>query len=157
LEKTKTIFTTQTLYNAMSKDNNHVIDPVIVKENEKVARRAYVQGDYVLCYLLSHALIESLLRAFLEQTGNESFNDLIIAYDKFLKSSGQTNSLFFKELTEFNRRRNRVVHQLWANGYFATNEKLESACRNAFLMLGLFTEWLETFDPKISELGFDNE
>jgi hypothetical protein len=138
-------------------NNNHIVNPIIVKENEKVARRAFEQGDYVLCFLLSHALIESLLRGFLEQTGDGSFNNLIVAYEIYLKSEGQTNLTFVKELTEFNRRRNRVVHQLWKKGYSITNEKLESACQNAFLLLGLFTEWLETFDPKITEIGFDYE
>lgn len=106
---------------------------------------------------MSHALIESLLRAFLGQTGKESFNDLIIAYEKFLKLEGQTSSIFVKELTEFNKRRNRVVHQLWKNGYSATNDKLEPACRGAFIVFGLFSEWLETFDPEITKSGFDYE
>jgi hypothetical protein len=148
---------TKATHNAMSKDSRHVVDPAIVKENENISRRAYEQGDYVLCFLLSHALVESLLRAFLERAGNETFNDLIIAYDKYLKTEGQTNSEFVKELTELNRRRNRVVHQLWGKGYSVTNKKLEPACRGAFIVFGLFIEWLETFDPEITESGFDYE
>lgn len=141
----------------LSKESHHVVDPIIVKENESVARKAYERGDFVLCFLLSHALIESLLRAFLGQTGKEGFNDLIIAYEKFLKLNDQTGSVFVKELTEFNKRRNRVVHELWQKGYSATNDKLEPACQGAFIVFGLFIEWLETFDPEITESGFDYE
>ena len=141
----------------MSRDTLHAVDPKIVKENEAVARRAYEQGDYVLCFLLSHALMEALLRAFLGQTGKETFNDLVIAYKEFLKSEGQAESTFAKELTEFNQRRNRVVHELWKRGYSVTNGKLEPACRGAFIVLGLFIEWLETFDPEITESGFEYE
>lgn len=32
----------------MSKESLHVVDPIIVKENENVARKAYEQGDFVL-------------------------------------------------------------------------------------------------------------
>ena len=107
--------------------DSHVIDPSIVKENEDAARKAYEQGDFVLCFLLSHSLVESLLRAFLEQTGKESFNDLIIAYESFRKLEGENcPGLLLKELTELNRRRNRVVHQLWKDGYSVTNIKLRS-------------------------------
>ena len=141
----------------MHKNSRHVVVPSIVNENESVARRAYEQGDFVLCFLLSHSLIESLLRAFLERTGKESFNDLIIAYENFIKSEGQTVSVFVNELTEFNRRRNRVIHQLWKIGYSATNEKLESVCQSAFILFGLLIEWLETFDPEITETGFEFE
>jgi hypothetical protein len=141
----------------MSKVNQHVVNPIIVKENEEIARRAYEQGDYVLCFLLIHALIESLLRAFLDKNGNKTFNDLIIEYEKYLKSVNQSDLTFVKELTQFNKRRNRVVHELWAKGYSVTNEKLESVCRVSFIMFGLFIEWLESFDPKITESGFDYE
>jgi hypothetical protein len=139
----------------MNKNRRHVVDPIIVKENENVARRAYEQGDFVLCFLLSHSLIESLLRAFLGQIGNESFNNLIVAYEDLMTLQGQVGSVFVKELTEFNRRRNRIIHHLWKNGYSATNEKLEPACRSAFIVFGLLIEWLETFDPEITESGFE--
>jgi hypothetical protein len=136
---------------------HHIINPKIIKENESFARSAYEKGDYVLCFLLSHALVESLLRAFLSQTGKESFNELIVAYEKFLKSEGQTELTFVNELTRFNRRRNKVVHELWKTGYSATNKKLEPACRGAFTIFGLLIEWLETFDPEITESGFEYE
>ncbi|RMD67250.1 hypothetical protein D6817_02065 [Candidatus Pacearchaeota archaeon] len=135
----------------------HVVDRSVIEQNEQVARKAYEQGDYVLCFLLVHSLVESLLRAFLTKTGKESFNVLILAYDAFLKAQGQTASTFVRELTDFNRRRNRVIHELWKRGYAATNQKLEAACSRAFMMLGLFIEWLETFDPEITEMGFDYE
>jgi hypothetical protein len=141
----------------MKQNTNHIINPKIIKENESFARRAYEQGDYVLCFLLSHALIESLLRAFLSQTGKESFNELILAYENFLKSESQTELTFVNELNKFNRRRNRVVHELWRTGYSATNEKLETACRGAFTIFGLLIEWLVTFDPEITEAGFEYE
>ena len=141
----------------MNTNSRHVVDATIVKENENAARRAYERSDFVLCFLLSHALIESLLRAFLGQTGRESFNELIAAYKNYMKTEGQISATFIKELTTFNWRRNKVVHQLWKNGYSVTNEKLEPACRSAFMMFGLFIEWLETFDPEITESGFEYE
>jgi hypothetical protein len=139
----------------MKKDDHQVINSIILAENEYVARRAYDQGELVLCFLLTRTLIESLLRAFLNKFGNESFNDLIIGFENFMKSEGQKDSVFIKELTKFNRQRNKVIHQLWKNGYSATNEKLEIACRGAFIVYGLLIEWLETFDPTIIKSGFD--
>lgn len=141
----------------MSQERNHVIDSDIVAENEDRARAAYDRGDYVLCFLLIHSLIEALLRAFLSKTGRERFSDLITAYERYLENQGQVRPTFVDELTEFNHRRNHVVHNLWKHGYGATNEKLESACRAAFIMFGLFIEWLETFDPAITDLGFNYE
>ena len=135
----------------------HVVDRNVIEQNEQVARKAYEQGDYVLCFLLAHSLVESLLRAFLTKTGKESFNDLIAAYSALLKTEGQADSTFVRELTKFNQRRNRVIHELWKRGYLATNEKLEPACRAAFWMFGLLIEWIETFDPEITEMGFDYE
>lgn len=132
-----------------------IIDPNIVRENEQVARRAYDQKDYVLCFLLAHALVESLLRAFLERSRKETFHELIGFYKEYLEAEGQTEPTFIEELTELNRRRNRVIHQLWRKGYSATNEKLEPACRGAFMVYGLFIEWLETFKPEIIDLGFE--
>ena len=134
--------------------NDHVVDRRIVEENEAVAREAYARGDYVSCFLLAHALVEALLRAFLERTGQEKFSDLIVSYGEYLKAQEQPEPHFVKELTEFNRRRNRVVHNLWKVGYSVTNDKLEPACRGAFIVFGLFVEWLETFDAQITEFGF---
>jgi HEPN domain-containing protein len=134
--------------------NDHVVDRAVVSENESAARRAYERADYVLCFLLSHALVEALLRAFLSRTGREQFDDLITAYGAYLTRQGQSEPDFVEELTQFNRRRNRVIHNLWKYGFSATNRTLEPACRAAFMMLGLFIEWLETFDPEITEAGF---
>jgi hypothetical protein len=139
----------------MNNNSRNVVDPVIIKENENVARRAYDQGDFVLCFLLSHSLIESILRAFLKNFGDGSFNDLIIDFENFMESEGQMDSAFIKELIKFNRQRNKVIHQLWKNGYSATNQKLEPACRGAFIVYGLLIEWLETFDPTITKSGFE--
>ena len=65
----------------VNEQHHHVIDRNIVDENEASAHAAYDRGDYVLCFLLAHSLVEALLRAFLSRTGRESFNDLIAAYD----------------------------------------------------------------------------
>jgi len=140
----------------MSQERNRIIDANIIAENEAVARAAYNRSDYVLCLLLIHSLVEALLRAFLSQTGRESFNDLITIYEQYLKDQGQIRTTFVDELAQFNRRRNRIVHNLWKHGYGATNKKLEPACRAAFTMFGLFIEWLETFAPVI-DLGFNYE
>jgi len=141
----------------VSVNSHHVVDRKIVEENESVARKAYERGDYVLCFLLAHSLVESLLKAFLTRTGSERFEDLIRAYERFLQAEGQRQTTFVEELVQFNRRRNRVVHNLWKRGYSATNSGLEPACRAAFIAFGLFIEWLETYDPEITEAGFRYE
>jgi hypothetical protein len=135
----------------------HVINPAIVIDNEKAAKLAYQRGDYVLCFLLEHSLIEALLRAFLSKNKNENFDNLIQAYNEFLIQEKQTSSTFVKELTLFNRRRNKIIHQLWEKGYTVTNKKLDTTCRAGFQLYGQFIEWLETFDPEITNFGFEYE
>ena len=74
----------------MIRGKGPAINPTVVRENENVAQRAHRQGDYVLCFLLAHALVESLLRTFLERSGKESFNDLIDFYRELMEYEGQT-------------------------------------------------------------------
>jgi len=88
----------------MNKNRRQIVKPTIIKENESVARRVYEQGDFVLCFLLTHSLIESLLRTSLEQTEKVSFHDLIKAYENFMKLTGQMDSVFVDELIKFNQR-----------------------------------------------------
>ena len=135
----------------------HVVNREIVADNEAAAQAAYQRGDYVSCFLLEHSLIEALLRAFLGKTKRENFDALIKAYETFLTQECQAGTTFVKELTAFNRRRNRVIHELWEKGYTVTNEKLAPACQAAFQVYGLFIEWLETFDPEITDFGFEYE
>jgi HEPN domain-containing protein len=134
-----------------------VVNREIVADNEAAAQAAYQRGDYVSCFLLAHSLVEALLRAFLSKTKRENFSGLIKAYEEFLAQEGQSSATFVKELTEFNRRRNRIIHQLWEKGYTVTNEKLAPACQTAFQVYGLFIEWLETFNPEITDFGFEYE
>ena len=141
----------------MNSKHRPVIDRKIVADNEAATQAAYQCGDYISCYLLIHSLIESLLRAFLSKTGRESFYDLVVAYKKYLENEGQQDFTFTDELTEFNRRRNRIVRELWKEGYTTTNIKLEPTCKSAFLMYGLLIEWLETFEPEITDFGFEYE
>lgn len=136
---------------------NRIVDLAIVTENEDAARRAYDSGEYVLCFLLMHSLVESLLRTFLHQPEKGSFYRLIQEYEQRLQSEGQGSVSFIKELTEFNKRRNRVVHELWKKGYAVTNGHLEPACQGTFMVYGLFIEWLQTFDDGIAEAGFQYE
>jgi len=133
----------------------HVVKRPVIEDNERTAREAFNRGDYVLCFLLTHALIEPLLRAFLRADG--SFTGLIAEYKRFLTDNSQPEATFVEELTKFNRRRNRVVHELWTKGYSKTNAQLECPCRGALIVYGLFIEWLETFDPAVTELGFEYE
>jgi len=133
------------------------VDSEIISDNEAAARRSYDRRDYVQCFLLMHSLVESLLRAFLGRTGKQSFSALIAEYQRYLEAVGQDRLTFVDELTKFNKRRNRVVHDLWTRGYSATNKGLASACRGAILMFGLFIEWLETFDDEITQVGFRYE
>ena len=116
----------------MNSQRHSVIYKAIIEDNEAVAQAAYQRGDYIGCFLLIHSLVESLLRAFLTKTKRESFNELITAYKKYLQRTDQQDSTFVDELTKFNQRRNRVIH-------------------------GLFIEWLETFDPEITDFGFEYE
>lgn len=133
---------------------NRIVNPNVITENEAAARKSYERGDYVACFLMIHTLLETLLRAFVSRTGKERFSDLVEAYQLFLKKEKQPEPVFVDELLQFNRRRNRVVHNLWKNGYVETNRDLDPACRAAFIMYGLFIEWLETFHPKITQAGF---
>ena len=141
----------------ISPQHHSVINRTIIEDNEAAAQIAYQHGDYIACVLLIHSLVEALLRAFLTKTKKERFCELITAYKECLQEAGQQNLTFVDELTKFNQRRNRIVHELWRTGYTVTNGKLEPACQAAFRMYGLFVEWLETFDPEITDFGFEYE
>lgn len=129
---------------------------LIVRDNEQAAAQALARGDFVQVYLLVHALIEALLRLFLSIPDGKdiSFNDLIHKYRAYLEEEHYPIPTFIDELTQFNRRRNRLVHQLWRKGFSFTNRQTEDAARMAVMMYGLFIEWLETFDPEITRMGF---
>ena len=128
-----------------------------VADYEQAARQALERGDYVQSFLLFHALVESVLRQFLHETEDKlSFAGLIKKYDEFLQSEEYPIPTFVKELTEFNRRRNRIVHNLWQRGYSITNKLTEPAASGAIILYGLLIEWLDTFNPDIAEYGFQN-
>ncbi len=128
----------------------------IVRDNEAAAARALESQNFVQAYLLVHALVESLLRTFLSNKRHDcAFHTLIREYKQFLADEQQLEPTFVEELTEFNRRRNRLVHQLWRTGFSFTNGHAESAARAAVVMYGLFIEWLETFDSDITDSGFN--
>ena len=141
----------------MGANGRQVVDRRVVAENEAAAREAFQRGDYVFCFLLAHCLVGGLLRAFLGSTGRERFDDLVRAYKRYMDAEGQPRIPFVDELAQFNRRRNRVIHNLWRYGYSETNRKLEPACLAAFAMFGLLIEWLETFEPEIADAGFSYE
>jgi len=129
--------------------------PSVVTDNESAVAQALAEKNYVQAFLLVHALIESLLRAFLGHEHKEDrFYDLIEAYKNYLSKNNYPFPTFVTELTEFNRRRNRITHKLWAKGYSETNRQTEAAAHTATLMYGLFIEWLQTFEPEIVERGF---
>lgn len=129
---------------------------LIVSDNEQAAAQALARGDFVQAYLLVHALIEALLRLFLRIPDGEdlSFNDLIHKYRAYLEKAHYPIPTFIDELTQFNRRRNQIVHQLWRKGLSFTNRQTEAAARAAVMMYRLFIEWLDTFDPEITQIGF---
>lgn len=132
-----------------------VLDPKVVFDNGVTALRAYKQGEYVQAFLLWHALTESLLRTFLGFDDQQiRFSQLIDRYRVFLECEGYPRPEFVSDLQEFNRRRNRIVHQLWHKGYSTTNRQAESAACAAMLTYGLFIEWLSTFDDSIAAYGF---
>ncbi|ADG66223.1 hypothetical protein Plim_0372 [Planctopirus limnophila DSM 3776] len=129
---------------------------LIIKDNEKTAAQALSDGQFVQTYLLVHSLIEALLRHFLQISDekNISFDKLIQKYRVYLDQMGYTIPTFLDELTQFNRRRNRIVHQLWRKGHSYTNLQAEPAARGAVIMYSLLIEWLETYDPAITQIGF---
>jgi len=129
---------------------------IIIKDNEQAAAQALANGHYVEAYLFVHALVEALLRLFLRvpQEKDVGFAKLIQKYQAYLKKEGYPFPTFLDELTQFNRRRNRIVHQLWRRGYSFTNRQAEPAAHAAVMMYGLLIEWLETFDPEITQVGF---
>ncbi len=127
----------------------------IVNDNEKAVRAALDRGDYVQAFLMVHALVESLLRVLLRETENDlSFHRLIEKYRLFLEEQSPGIATFVEELTQFNRRRNRIVHELWRNGYTYINRQAQDAAVAAVLMYGLFIEFLQTFYPELSQKGF---
>lgn len=127
----------------------------VVADNESAVARALAEKNYVQAFLLIHALIESLLRAFLgHEHKDDRFHDLIESYKNYLSKNNYPFPTFVTELTEFNRRRNRITHKLWAKGHSETNRQTETAAHAATMMYGLFIEWLQTFEPEIVERGF---
>ncbi len=116
-------------------------------------------GNFIQAYLLIHALIEALLRLFLQipEQDRKSFSSLIQSYRSHMQEKEYPIPTFMDELTQFNKRRNRIVHQLWRKGYSDTNQNTEEAARMAVLMYGLFIEWVQTFDSGIEGYGFDND
>lgn len=129
---------------------------IIITDNERAAAEALAAGNFVHTYLLVHALIEALLRLFLRilEDTDVSFANLVQEYRSYLEQNHYPFPTFIYELTQFNRRRNRIVHQLWRRGHSFTNRQTEPTARAAVMMYGLLIEWLETFDSEITQIGF---
>lgn len=128
---------------------------LVVADNERAVQVAIDRHDFVEAFLLIHTLTEALLRAFLKEEDKRlRFDDLVREYEKYLKAEHQAEPTFVKELREFNRRRNRIVHNLWRKGFTLTNKWTEQAAGAALITYSLLIEWLETFDSEISEHGF---
>ena len=129
---------------------------LIIQDNEKAARQAFDRGDYLQAFLLIHTLLESLLRLFLKETEEEvKFSRLVKKYDHFLEDQNYPVKTLVEELTEFNRRRNRIIHQLWRKGYSYTNHQSKDAANAALILCGLAVEFLETWEPEITQIGFE--
>lgn len=128
----------------------------IIKDNEQAIAQSMFEGHHLQAYLLIHALVEALLRVFLRVPEEKelTFDRLIHMYRSYLNQERHQFPTFIDELTQFNRRRNQIVHRLWRTGQSFTNLQTEVAARAAVQMYGLFIEWLETFDPEISQIGF---
>jgi hypothetical protein len=72
----------------------------IARDNEEAAQAALGQGDYLQAFLLVHALVEALLRAFLaEERENVNFSTLIKKYAVTLERCSPTMRTFVDELT----------------------------------------------------------
>jgi hypothetical protein len=129
---------------------------IIIEDNEQAAAEALAAGNFVQTYLLVHALIEALLRLFLRipEDKDVRFANLVQEYRSYLEQKHYPFPTFIDELTQINRRRNRIVHQLWRKGHSFTNRQTEPVARAAVMMYGLLIEWLETFDSEITQIGF---
>jgi len=128
---------------------------LIIDDNERAVRASLDRGDNIQAFLLVHSLVESLLRIFLgEHKKDLAFSKLIKNYENILESHSSGVSTFVEELTQFNRRRNRIVHELWRKGYTFTNREAKDAASAAIVMYGLFIEFLQTYDPELSDKGF---
>ncbi len=128
---------------------------LIIQDNEKAAREAFDRGDYLQAFLLIHTLLDSLLRLFLKETEEEiKFSMLVRKYEQFLEDQNYSVKTLVKELTELNRRRNRIIHQLWRKGYSYTNRQSRDAANTALITYGLAIEFLETWEPEITRVGF---
>lgn len=129
---------------------------LIIKDNEATARAAFDRGDYLQAFLLIHTLLEALLRLFLKETDEEiKFGLLIRKYEGFLVDQNYPVKTLVDELTQLNRRRNRIIHQLWQKGYSYTNRKSKGIAAAALTLYGLSIEFLETWDPEITQIGFE--
>jgi len=129
---------------------------IIIKDNENSVQTAFDRGDYLQAFLLIHALIESLLRQFLNENDEEvKFSTLINRYELFLKKEHYECKTLVNELTQFNRRRNRIIHQLWKKGYSNTNSQSKEAAEAALTLYSLAIEFLETWDQEITKTGFE--
>lgn len=129
---------------------------LVVQDNESAVSRSLASGNFVQAYLLVHALTESLLRAVLGHSDNRlSFSELIDEYKTFLDQNKYPFPTFMNELVRFNRRRNRIVHQLWQKGFTETNAQTELAAHAAVKMYSLLMEWFDTFDDSIGKKGFN--
>ena len=127
----------------------------VVRDNEQAAANALSEGRYMDAFLLVHTLVEALLRAFLRvDKPRRSFNQLVAAYGTYLTDQGYPKAVFVGKLQQLNRRRNRIVHQLWQHGYTYTNNQSKEVAEAAVNVYGLLIEWLETFDEGITKAGF---
>ena len=129
----------------------------IITDNEKAVQSALDSDNYIQAFVLVHSLIESLLRAFLNKLNPAAelrFAELVDQYKAHLAQIQYPIPTFVDELTQFNRRRNRMLHRLWRYGFTYTNNNLKDAAQAAVNLYGLFIEWLQTFDEGLADIGF---
>lgn len=127
---------------------------IIIQDNESCLQLALEREDYVSAFLLAHALVESLLRAFLSLETKIRFDNLIEKLQVFFEKEVPGTKSFIEELRQFNRRRNRIVHNLWAKGFTFTNRETREAAIAAVITYSLLIEFLQTFDPDLDKMGF---
>lgn len=128
---------------------------LIIEDNERAVADYLDRGDYLQAVLFIHTLLESLLRLFLNETGKEiRFNTLIKRYEHFLESQNHPKTLV-DELDKFNKRRNRIVHELWRKGYSYTNHQSKEIAFGAVNLYSLTVEFIETWNSEITEFGFE--
>lgn len=130
----------------------------IIQDLEKQAYKFWKNGDYYILFLIFHSLLEGALRDFLKIPFNKGlkFSELINKLQDFLTTEPYKQPEEFpgeltKNLKNFNKMRNKLIHNLWKCGYLDLNKKSKKIAQRAFITYNLEIEYLATFDEEFQQ------